>query len=187
MKTTFNIIIIAIMLFVIISSFLSHWNILSRSLLLLFFPSKFIDLSTQDTIKRELKTNQQFKERYDSNDSKWKKEMLQRFHSQFLEMSTSLRNSFFQAILTAFKVVIVALGLAYFLSRYISLDILNIIQIVSTFVIFIAVIGTMGRSIETVSGETLPEVVNEFWSVLLNWVGILCFFFTQFCPFFKNK
>lgn len=186
MKILFSISVVIIILLILISSFWTHRDNLLRFLLLFLFPERFIDLSTKDTISRELKTNTGFKERYESNDLKWKEERLQSYHKQFSEASQSLKNSIYQALLTALKVTIVAGGLAYLFARYISPNVLNIIQIVSTFVIFIAVIGKMGWSIQTISGETLPEVVNEFWSILLNWVGILCFFFTQFCPFFKK-
>ena len=185
MRIVFSILSVIIILLILVSSFKTQWNVFSRFSLLFLSRDRFIDLAAKDAINSELKTNKQFKERYESNDLKWKEEILQNYRKQFSEASQALADSIFQALLTALKVMIVAFGLAYLFARYISPNVLNIIQIVSTFIIFIAVIGKLGRPIETFSGETLPEVVNEFWSILLNWVGVLCFFFTQFCTIFK--
>jgi hypothetical protein len=137
--------------------------------------------------EKECKSNIGLKERCEK-DENWKNEQLKRFKEQFLESTLRLRERIWFAFITVALTLLCAAGIAYIAAGLIpiSSSTLSIIQIASAFLILWAIIGQLGYSIQTIGGESMPEVMDKFWFIVLNIIGIFSLFFTQFYSFFKK-
>ncbi len=99
-----------------------------------------------------------------------------------LDINQQLRKSIWQSFKTVSKI----LAFAWFIACITTDSFINpfslplILQIGSAFLILWALVGKLGYSIRTWSGNTLPERIDNFWFIFLNVLGILLLFFEQF-------
>ncbi|MDP3041844.1 MAG: hypothetical protein Q8N62_03815 [Candidatus Omnitrophota bacterium] len=150
-------------------------------------PKTFAALSAKRAVEKECKSNISFKENCEKNE-KWKNEQLARFDDQFFKSTHELRDRICFAFITVVLTLACALGVAYIAADLISISSikLSIIQVVSAFLLMWAIIGQLGYSIQTIGGESMPEIIDKFWFIILNIVGIFSLFFAQFYSFFKK-
>ena len=171
-----------LLLFVIAVPFiLKHKHNFQHLLNLFLNHEKFTDSAVEEAIKNECETIPGLKENYDKNE-KWRDERIATHREDFSERTQKLKDSIWQAFLTVIK----TLGFAWLVacvvteSIFFPLSMQSILQIVSAFLILWALIGKLGYPIRTYGGKTLPEVIDNFWFIVLNVLGILCLFFSQF-------
>ena len=150
-------------------------------------PKNFATLSAKEAMERECKSNIGFKERCEK-DENWKIEQLKGFKEQFFESAQQLRSRIYFAFLTVALTLLCASGIAYIAADLISISssTLSIVQTASAFLILWAIVGKLGYPIQTMGGESVPEIMDKFWFIILNIVGIFFLFFTQFYSFFKK-
>ncbi len=175
------------LLFVIVILYsLKHRDNLGRLLKLFFCHEKFVSLAVEETIKMNCEASGSYKTKYE-NDENWKAEEIAKCTKQLFENTKKVKNSIWEAFWTVAK----TLGFAWLIACVVTNSILfpsnlsSILQIISAFLILWALIGKLGYPIQTFDGQTLPELIDNFWFIVLNVLGVLCLFFSQFYFSFK--
>ena len=150
-------------------------------LTLCFFPNKFIEIATEDVIQKEFMTNQQLLEGYP--DKKLPDERRLEFYNQMKKSSLKLRSSiirsFFSLLITVIS-AFVAVKVIKATGFIVSPEVVGAVRLLSICMIFWSVWGKLGWDIQTINGETLPEMINANWAKTLYLVGVFMAIFSYF-------
>lgn len=180
---------VSLLLLLVCASFISGpIRNFSKVFLLFFAPDRFVKMSVEQAVTNEKKTNQGFKERFESNED-YRKSRLEEFSNQFIKSTDKIRQSVWKSFQFVFLITFLSVILAFFTKQYvfISAEVLTLIQIFSSFLILWSLLGQLGWTIQTIDGTTLPEQVNDYWFRFLNCVGIGLFFFSCFYQCFSSE
>jgi len=160
---------------------------LSQILYFIFKPSKFIEIATGESIKREFESNKQLAETYP--DKVLPLEKRDEFRKGEKERTMLLRKSISKSFLYLFYTISISIILSSILVRYfkirISPNLLITIRFFSASLIFWAVLGRLGWEIQTLSGDTLPEKINKLWYRWLYILGVFLLMFSCFVEVFR--
>ncbi|HIE34909.1 MAG TPA: hypothetical protein EYP79_01765 [Campylobacterales bacterium] len=144
----------------------------------LFSPSKFIDIATVDSIQKSFERNRQLRERYP--DRNLPEERKLEYRKAMGESTITLRGSIFHACLCVLAALTIAVITALITKRYLGIPIdsntLLIIRLIGLFSIVWAIFSKVGWEIQTIKGESLPEIINQFWFRLLYTIGAFFLF-----------
>lgn len=152
---------------------------------LIFRPETFIELSVTDAMERNCENDPNFKERC-SKDEKYVKQRTLELRVQFLKSTEKLRLSMWEAFLTVFLTLVCAGLLAFGVpGSLLPKALIAGLQMLSAFLILFALVGKLGYPIQTLAGETLPEMMDNYCYILTNIGGMFLLFFTQFYSFKK--
>ena len=154
---------------------------LKGTFILIFSPGDFTKMTVKKVLEEELKSNTAFKERFEKNDDFRKSELL-RYETQFSKSTNKLRGEIWHSFAVVILIVVLSLLAALFFKRWFPLKpaFIQILQIISAFVILWGLLGQLGWSIQTIGGTSLPEQVNSYWFRILNSIGIFLLFFACF-------
>ncbi len=144
-----------------------------------FWPRKFLEYATQDSIAREFETNEQLQQRYPGRDLS--DEEIARVRRGRETQTQTLRRSILSSLV---KVVILCLaaGVAAALLGEIPGKRTLAIRVLPAPLILWAVWGRRGWDIQSFSGRTLPERVNDTWFRCAYGLGVFLLILATLLP-----
>ncbi|MDP8260200.1 MAG: hypothetical protein P9L96_04265 [Candidatus Gygaella obscura] len=163
-------------------SFLNYFIYL---ILLLVSPDTLAELDKEMILDRESKTNQAFIDRRD--DEYFVREKSSEFKEGSLSRIREIRKACWKAFVRIFFIYVSALSAALLCLKIFGLPSKNIfflIRITSSLFILFGMYTTVGRSIHSFGGQTIPENLDTFLGKLLPTLGILGILFTYLVEHF---
>jgi len=159
----------------------SAFGDLKGTFILIFSPKDFTKMTIKKVLEGEFKTNAGFKEQFEKNDDFRKSEVL-RYETQFSKSTNKLRGAIWHSFAVVILIVVLSLLATLVFKRWFPLKpaFIQILQIISAFVILWGLLGQLGWSIQTIGGTSLPEQVNNYWFRILNSIGMFLLFFCLF-------
>jgi len=150
----------------------------------LFFSSnKFIDIATEDSIQKSFENNKQLREKYPDKKLPEEEKLWRR--KEMGKSTKILRESIFCAFFWVLAPVILAGIIAFIMKKPLDFEIssgtLLAIRLFGLSFIVFAIFGKVGWEIQTINGESLPEIINKFWFRLVYTVGAFVLFLGFFC------
>ncbi len=157
-------------------------------IVLIVLPSKFVDIATEDLIKKEFSTNEQLLAQYP--DKKLPQLKRDEFRKTMQENASRVRELIINSLKPLFLVLISAVLLAYlirFSGVIIPSSALFLLRLFSITIIFWSVLGKLGWDMQTWSGNTLPEVMHKTWTQSLYLLGTFIVIFVTYLEFLKKS
>lgn len=140
--------------------------------LLIFYPSRFIQKATENAIFNEFEKNIQFHKSFPNR--QLPEETRQEFYLFARNQTIKIRHSYgkaFLLVIIAIMLSYLTTFLAYPIVGAVSSTVILILQIVASGILLGATVGIVGWEIQTMGGKTLPEKVNRDIFHILYFVG----------------
>lgn len=151
------------------------------TVLMLFKPNAFTDESVKNSLAIDLKGNPAHKKAFES-DEKYRAKKISSYKAKNEPRTQKLRANIFKSAYIVVCILLFSFIFAFIMKKWfpVSQNFITIIQIISVLLILWGLLGKLGWTLQTFSGVTLQEQINNYWFRILNGLGAYLLLFSYF-------